>query len=292
MKNISILFIIAFVAINNCCTSPNPYDKWAVGTSNRNIEELQSMADNGLTCMEVGWPNTATGRQSTEETEAWAKEMKTAADRAGVEIWSIHIPFGGIYDISKVDEDERQAAVAANAADMEISSRILKPKYFIIHASAEPISDEERAARFESSRKSLKELAAKAKVCGVGLLVEDLPRTCLGNTSTELLSIINGIDNTDICFDVNHLLQESHVSFVRNTKGRIKSTHMSDYDAVDERHWLPGKGVINWTELLKGLVAAGYTGPFMFEVTRGNPPTISMEDLAQCWKKLKEDASK
>jgi len=290
MKNQILSIIIAIVVINNSCTSTNPLDKWAVGTSNRDASQIQSMADNGITSMEAGWPNTV--RQGFEEAEVWAKELKAAADKAGVEIWSIHIPFGGVYDISKVDEAERQTAVTANAADMELSSRILKPKYFIIHASAEPISEEERAARYASSRKSLEQLAAKAKACGVGMLVENLPRTCLGNTSTELLSIINGIDNTDICLDVNHLLQESHVSFVRNTKGRIKSTHMSDYDAVDERHWLPGKGVINWTELLKELVAADYTGPFMFEVTRGNPPTISMEDLAQCWEKLKEGASK
>ena len=290
MKNQILSIIIALLAITNSCTPTNPLDQWAVGTSNRDANQIQAMADNGISCMEVGWPNTV--RQGMEETEIWAKEMKTAADKAGVEIWSIHIPYGGVYDISKADEAERQQAVAANAADMELGSRILKPKYFIIHASAEPISEEERAARFAASHKSLQELAAKAKACGVGLLVEDLPRTCLGNTSTELLSIINGIDNTDICFDVNHLLQESHVSFIRNTKGRIKSTHMSDYDATDERHWLPGKGVINWTELLKELVAAGYTGPFMYEVSRGNPPTITMEDLAQCWKKLKENASK
>jgi len=290
MKDKLLPIIIAIVVINNCCTPPNPLDQWAVGTSNRDAGQIQAMADNGISCMEVGWPNT--GRQSVEETEAWAKEIKEVADKAGVSIWSIHIPFGGPYDISQVDEETRQKAVELNAADFEFSSRILKPKYFIIHASAEPISNEERAARFASSRKSLQELAAKAKVIGVGLLVENLPRTCLGNTSTELLNIINGIDNTDICLDVNHLLQESHVSFVRNTKGRIKSTHMCDYDAIDERHWLPGKGVINWTELLNEMAAAGYAGPFMFEVTRGNPPTISMEDLSQCWKKLKEDASK
>ena len=290
MKIKILLFFVALIVVNKSCTSPNQLDKWAVGASNRNINELQSMAENKLTCMEVGWPNTANGTQSQDETITWAKEMKAAADKAGVEIWSIHIPFGGIYDISKTDEIERQKAVTANAADMETAYRILGPKYFIIHASAEPVREEERVARFTSSRKSLQELAAKAKTYGVGLLVENLPRTCLGNTSTELLNIISGIDNTAVCFDVNHLLQESHVSFIRNAKGRIKSVHMSDYDKEDERHWLPGKGLIDWSELLQELLKNGYTGPFMFEVTRGNPPTISMQDLAQCWNQLKEEA--
>ena len=288
MKNA--IFIIILAVISKSCTPVNPLDQWAVGTSTRNASELQTAVDNGLTCIEVGWPGA--NRQSMEETEIWAKEMKAAADKAGISVWSIHIPFGGVYDISKADEEERQRAVALNAADIEMSGRILLPKVFVIHASAEPVSDEERTARFASSRKSLRELAAIAKANNGILAVEVLPRTCLGNTSTELMSIIDGIDNTAICFDVNHLLQESHVQFVQNTKGKIISTHISDYDGIDERHWLPGKGIVDWTALLKEMVAAGYKGPFMFEVSRGNPPEISIEDLSQCWKRLKEAAYK
>jgi sugar phosphate isomerase/epimerase len=288
MKHIlSILILI--VVINSCTTTPtNPLDKWAVGTSTRNAGELQTVIDNGLTCIEIGWPGATT--QSLEVTEPWAKEMKAAADKAGVEIWSIHIPFGGAYDISKIDEEERQRAVALNAADITMSGRLLLPKVFVIHASAEPISDEDRPKRFEASRKSLKELAAIAKAHNGILAVEVLPRTCLGNTSTDLLRVIDGIDNTAICFDVNHLLQESHSEFIQNTKGKIITTHISDYDFVDERHWLPGRGAIDWSLMLNDLVAVDYPGPFMFEVTRGGNPPISVEELAQCWKKLNEDA--
>ena len=289
MKNI-VTIIIFIVVFNNCTPPTNPLDQWAVGTSSRNAGELQSIADNGLTCIEVGWPGS--NRQSIEETEAWAKEIKAAADKAGVDIWSIHIPFGGIYDISQVDEEARQRAVAVNAVDIELSARLLNPKYLVIHASAEPIAAEEREARMASSRKSLQELAGLASACNGVLLVEVLPRSCLGNTSTELLRIIDGIGNTAICFDVNHLLKESHSAFIQNTKGKIMSTHISDYDGLDEKHWLPGKGVIDWTALLKDLVAVGYTGPFMFEVTRGNPPEITIEDLAQCWEKLKAEVIK
>ena len=288
MKNL--FFILILVVINNSCTSSNPLDKWVAGTSNRNIGELQNMADNGLIYMEAGWPGV--NRQSPEETEIWAKEMKTAADKAGVTVWSVHLPYGGIYDISESDEETRQNAVAQNAAAMELSSRTLAPKCFIIHPSAEPVAEEVRAARFAASRKSLQELAVKAKACNAELLAEVLPRTCIGNTSVELMRLIDGIDNVAICFDVNHLLHETHSAFIQNTKGKIKSTHMSDYDRIDERHWLPGKGVIDWTAMLKELVATGYNGPFIYEVSRGNPPEISMKDLAECWQKLKAEASK
>ena len=121
-------------------------------------------------------------------------------------------------------------------------------------------------------------------------MVENLPRTCLGNTSTELLEIINRIDNTAICFDVNHLLIEPQVTFVKNTKGKIQNTHMSDYDRKNERHWLPGEGVIDWTELLSALVESGYEGLFIYEAGKGKKPNIvTIQSLGDRWKKLKQD---
>jgi len=290
MKNV--IFIIFIAVISNCCTPANPLDNWAVGTSTRNPDELQAIADLGMTIIEVGWPGSTSRNYSLEETEIWAKEMKAKADKAGLTIWSIHVPFGGAYDLSKLDEEERQRAVALNRADIEMAARILKPKVYVIHGGAEPIADDKREAHIAQSRKSLKELASLAKSLNGVLALEVLPRTAYGNTSDELLRTIEGIDNVQICFDVNHLLKESHADFIKNTKGRILTTHICDYDFIDERHWLPGRGKIDWTALLKDLVAAGYPGPFMFEVTRGGDPPVSLEELAGCWKKLKEDASK
>jgi sugar phosphate isomerase/epimerase len=39
----------------------------------------------------------------------------------------------------------------------------------------------------------------------------------------------------------------------------------SVHDGVDERHWLPGKGIIDFKLIILGLQAKGYKGPWMFE---------------------------
>ena len=229
-------------------------------------------------------------KKTQEEIEEWAIKVKNRADKAGIVIWSVHLPFGGPYDISQTNDTLRQRAVELNMNDMILSAKIVAPEKFVIHPSAEPIYNEERATRIVASKKSLQELAAKAKELNIPLLVENLPRTCLGNTSTELLEIINGIDNTAICFDVNHLLIEPQVTFVKNTKGKIQNTHMSDYDRKNERHWLPGEGVIDWTELLSALVESGYEGPFIYEAGKGKKPNIvTIQSLGDRWKKLKQD---
>lgn len=42
--------------------------------------------------------------------------------------------------------------------------------------------------------------------------------------------------------------------------------HVSDYDGIDEKHWLPGQGIVNWPEVIQALIETGYDGPFMMEV--------------------------
>ena len=65
---------------------------------------------------------------------------------------------------------------------------------------------------------------------------------------------------------------------------------MSYYDRKNERHWLPGEGVIDWTELLSALVESGYEGPFIYEASKGKKPNIvTIQSLGDRWKKLKQD---
>ena len=46
----------------------------------------------------------------------------------------------------------------------------------------------------------------------------------------------------------------------------IITLHISDYDFVDERHWLPKEGKTDWDSLIKALVECGYDGVWMYEV--------------------------
>ena len=36
---------------------------------------------------------------------------------------------------------------------------------------------------------------------------------------------------------------------------RIRAFHLSDYDGIDENHWLPGQGIIDWIELMRHIRA-------------------------------------
>ena len=64
----------------------------------------------------------------------------------------------------------------------------------------------------------------------------------------------------------------------------IGTIHASDYDRKDERHWLPGEGVIDWPDFLRRLQASGYKGVFMHEVRAGVNATP--ENVVKAYKEV------
>jgi sugar phosphate isomerase/epimerase len=55
---------------------------------------------------------------------------------------------------------------------------------------------------------------------------------------------------------------------------KIIATHISDYDFVNERHWLPGEGKVDWQEVIAILTEIGYDGPWLYEMGLVCPKTI------------------
>ncbi|AQT69264.1 L-xylulose 5-phosphate 3-epimerase [Anaerohalosphaera lusitana] len=245
-------------------------DDWRLGTSpwseklatldKAKLAEIESL---GFDCIEVGLPY-AQNEEQFAGANAQAERLAETADEVGIEIWSVHIPYGPAYDPSLVDDAARAKAVA-NIDSLLGAIEPLGAKKAILHASFEPVKTEERAAKFAACKASLKEIADIAAGHDIAIAVECLPRTCLGNTSTELLELVSVDERLEICCDTNHLLQETTEEFVRAAGHRITTLHIADYDAKDERHWLPGKGVIDWMAVMDALVETGYTGPFLFE---------------------------
>ena len=88
-------------------------------------------------------------------------------------------------------------------------------RYAVLHPSGEPIDNADREASLSAAEDSLRTLAQVAREAGITLALENLPRTCLGNCSAELLELIAADDRLRICFDTNHLLGEDISDFIR-----------------------------------------------------------------------------
>lgn len=241
-----------------------------------NEELFKAYKEAGIECMEVSVD------LETGDGLDWP-QLFALSQKYGIELWTYHLPFSPFdkINISSPDENLRQYSVE-KFADLIMKISDFGVKVFVIHASGEPIDEDKRPVYMEQAKKSLKQLAEVADRCMVTLAVEDLPRTCLGRNSDDMLELVSADDRLKICFDTNHLLGENIKEFIEKVGDKIITTHISDYDFVNERHWLPGEGDIDWKELYETLKNVGYKGPWLFEIGFEAPKSIKRDRKLTC----------
>ena len=194
------------------------------------------------------------------------------AKRHGLKIGSIHLPIAPqqVYDVTNKN------ATGAMAYQTELIKRaeILGVKHIVMHSGGEPLREDERAERVKRAGETLPLLADVAAQYGADICIEDLPRTCLGRDSDEILAMLAYDDRLRVCFDANHLFREKEVDFIRKIGKKIATTHISDRDDINERHWLPGEGIVDWVGVMDALEEVGYDGNWIYETGLSCPPTI------------------
>ncbi len=238
------------------------------GKKELNPEFIKQCRENGITALELSCSNDMIFDFD------YPSFIETAR-KSDITIWSFHLPFLPFesVDVSSPDESVRESTVSLCKKIIEKFAN-LGIKRFILHPSNEPIEDAIRPEKMASAKKSVAELADFAEKYDALILIENLPRTCLGNCSKEIAELISVRPRLGVCFDTNHLLFEDIADFIKNTGDKIKSVHISDFDFINERHWLPGEGKIDWQSLLSVLKNAGYSGPWLYEVDFQIPNNI------------------
>ena len=209
-------------------------------------------------------------------------EIVEFAKAHGVNISSVHLPFvpftmiDGTYSENDLFTVKLQSMImkAAAAAGIKIA---------VIHPSGEPYKEEERSARLECGCKVIAALTENAKKLGMQLALENLPRTCLCRDHVEMLYFLERIPDLKVCFDMNHNLSEDNEDYIRAVADRIITLHVSDYDFVDERHWLPGKGKVDWKRMIDVLEDVDYEGRFLYEIDWDD---LTFADVAENYKQL------
>ena len=197
------------------------------------------------------------------------RRIRDAAEAEGVTLRSFHIPFSQTLHPANLDPAADRAAMERIRRSMHAAAEA-DIRIFIVHPSSEPIGEAERQECLSRSRENLALLVREAEAIGARLCAENLPRTCLCNSSAEMIAHLKAIPGLYMCFDSNHLLGEANPDFLRRLyeaglAGRIGSVHISDYDFTDERHELPGNGKNDWPAIVAGLERLDYDGPFLYE---------------------------
>ncbi len=212
-----------------------------------------------------------------------AREITSLAESRGVRISSVHLPFG---PFAEIDPAAREKSVRDHVVSLQ--TELLNAAgeagigLAVIHPSGEPYREEERAERLELAADTIARVTESANAAGVTLCLENLPRTCLCRTSDEMLYFLGRIPDLRVVFDTNHSLTEDNVHYIRAVGEKIVTLHVSDYDFIDEKHWLPLEGKNDWPAILGALEEVGYAGRFLYESGAGRP----YQDIADNYRKL------
>ncbi|MCE5325353.1 MAG: sugar phosphate isomerase/epimerase [Planctomycetaceae bacterium] len=214
--------------------------------------------------------------------DAALARLKAIIAGCGLNIWAYHMPYGGTVaeagniDPAHPDAAVREATVTAVAWAMERLAD-LGGRRLVIHPNAVHLKAEDRAGAMARSCHTLRacqeELAAlavrRAEAREIVLAVEPMPPWGLLNRPEEVDALMGELDpnHVGLCLDVNHinLAAQDPIEYVKRIGGFVRTTHLSDNDACDERHWVPGRGVLPWADLLAALTGSGYDGPLIFE---------------------------
>jgi len=215
---------------------------------------------------------------------------------SGIQINSFHLPYGktvpalGNMDISHPDPEIRKNTIDAVRLCLDRLA-LLNGQCLVVHPSVGAVGDDERKERLalceESLRECLKSLlevqSANPNAAPLRIAIENLTPRGLGRDSAELIGLLESLNSPEfgICMDVNHAnLREDIIEATRRYGHRVVTTHISDNDGINEKHWLPGKGVIPWKKWLHTLISTGYTGPFLYETSQeesmSEEETVSM----------------
>lgn len=231
-----------------------------------NAELIAALKKFGVKTLEIAATDVCAAAEAEQKSYFSKLEKRlTFFKEQGFYLNSFHMTFGPLFCLFNFNDKEREAAVKRT---VNICNRI-QPfgfNYVVTHTNGWDFpAEEDRVTGIKNLKNSYSEIL---KNTSVAIASEVLPRTCLGNTSKEMLEIAEGLDGLKVVVDTNHIMQEKESDCIRMLANRLIGLHVSDRDEINERHWIPGEGIVDFQEILAALEEIGYKGFFTYEVAK------------------------
>lgn len=191
-------------------------------------------------------------------------KLSGLAEEHGMSIDSLHAPYGPKHDISYFDSEARMASVCRIALAMA-SAVELGAKTVILHLQSWPT--DARLQDADSLLRSLEALVETAENMQIRLAAENLPGEVANLFLHRALAEFKS-DNFGFCYDSSHdqLGPGRPYEVLEKFADRLFAVHLSDNDGLEDRHWIPFTGVVDWERVCFILHEARYAYPLLLEV--------------------------
>ncbi len=246
----------------------------------------------------------AAGFRETElmaEGEEWeapgphdARKLREALGRLGVFPHTIHTQYKDV-NLASPEEEIRRDGISRIADAMRFAAEV-GACTAIVHATGRPKPGEPSyaldniGAATEYAHRSVSELVKVAEETGIRIALENLPSkelTCRPLESMqELRAFIAGFppEHVGLCLDTGHscISGLDVADQARVASERLWALHIQDVDGQEDCHWVPGRGIIDWSSLGAALSEIGFDGAWTFEVLTKRTNAAVAQVAAEC----------
>ena len=214
--------------------------------------------------------------KSDADLERFVESCRAAAERANISYVLSHAPClhnAVLPALSDRDNEEYRECVRIIRRSVEVYAR-LGIKDIVIHACIDKSFD--KSTFYKYNTMFYKEFFDLAEKYGINILTE--------NWDSDATAFSTGGEMREFIDSVNHPLlgacwDSAHGNIARNAReigqyknilvlgDKLKALHLSDNFGDSHHHSWPFAGIINFDEIMQGLIDVNYKGYFNFEAS-------------------------
>ena len=250
---------------------------------------LKTAKKHGYDCIdyqEMISPGSPLYKMSGAELSAFCKDLRKAAESAGIKIWQIH----SVWPHDDTTKESRKEVLKRHETVVKAAG-MLGSKYAVLHPAMPYGWGEEKSIKdaFDITAERFIRLLPIAKDLNVTLCVENMPFKKGHSVSSieEIKNLVKTINqpNMKACFDTGHcnVTCENHYEAIRLLGNDLACLHVHDDIYKQDRHLIPFQGEVDWEGFKQGLQEIEFKGCLSLEtcVSRKTPePMKSQMQLA------------
>ena len=233
------------------------------GLNESYFDDVKEIKRQGFKSVEVSLGKVGGYKMNMEQCIEKVGDGLQAVLDEGLALNSIHMPFHRFIYITSYDEEVRSWAMDEFRKLIEVCDKY-NPKHYVFHSKTKSREEPFWDLRKPALIKSFTEMVGMTKN---NICMENMIGSCT-KTVANMVDILEQVEGGKCCIDMNHFLQDKVEDAIVALAKWLRAVHVSDYDGVFEKHWLPKEGTNDWMAIIAALEKVGYEGAFTYEVYR------------------------
>lgn len=178
-----------------------------------------------------------------------ADDMPSMVIDNGLDIDNIHCPYKDVNGLWSQDSSIRNRVVDTYYSYIDACAKHKIP-HMIMHATDEGYACTEMSLGVDS----LIAISKRAEENGVKVAIEN-------TRDYEIIDfLLREIDSKflGICYDSSHdwIHGQSEGDLLDKWRSRLLCTHLSDNNRVEDKHWIPGDGEVQWNKIMPNILSS------------------------------------